>query len=129
MASSRGGESFWVIVRSSLGPYTARDMGVCSVSRCSKTPEQSRHGHLAIPLASSGGFGGLLANGNPNQRNHTWGNASQNSRATYVACDSVSVTSSLADDIERSVSAKHRSGVQWTSVRGNSKSAMAWKGC
>ena len=104
-------------------------MGVCGIERCYKTPEQSRHGHLAIPLASSGGFGGLLANGNPNQRNHTWGNASQNSRMTYVICDSVSVTSSLADDIERSVSAKHRSSVQWNSVRGNSKTAMAWRGC
>jgi len=43
-------------------------------------PEQSHHGHLAILLVSSEGFGGLLANSNLFQRIQTWGNALLNSR-------------------------------------------------
>ena len=42
---------------------------VCSVWE----PEQSHHGHLAIPLVSSEGFGGLLASSNTFQRIQTGG--------------------------------------------------------
>jgi len=64
-------------------------------------PEQSHHGHLAILLVSSEGFGGLLANSNLFQRIQTWGNALLNSRSQD--CDSSSVTSSQISDIKRTI--------------------------
>ena len=68
MASSDGGESRWVIVRSAQSLYSVAGKGKTpSVLDC-VAPEQSHRGHLAIPLVGSGGFGGLLANSNLFQR-------------------------------------------------------------